>query len=748
MDWRRASMYNSHLCLVMKESLDVCLYRVMTSLWFHFTASLFFLFGFIAKHLFRINRENDSQVSEIKETKEEKEEEEEGEEEVSEFCFKFEYQVSEDEKESRSSSVITEINKYQFLSENDFSGFFEEPEVKTIFHVQESSAVDDDLQQQTMEAVLEELKLKFNSKELLEEALCFKKQKKCNSETSLCSDGTEFISEEFSGFDSDSESSTSDGYSVKNLVVDSDSDGFLSERDFGGDSDVEKEEFKEYALKKDAPLQFSSSFDSDIFRIGIDTGIGGRSSCSSSKTPPTDHSVHSEELWSDDESCDHFIELKQLKGLKFIASSDDELFSFRNEENSLKDDARETKRDKSNDNVEKKPEEINSKNLDDEEFDALESLWEHQDLIEQLRMELRKARATGLPTILEESESPKTIEVPQPLKIDGKFLREDPIDELHKFYKSYRERMRKFDILNYQKMYAIGFLQLKDPLQSLASQAKASIVFQNLWPFRHRKGGDDLSKKFIKDLQSDLETVYVGQTCLSWEFLRWQYEKARELPESDPHWNQQYNQVAGEFQQFQVLIHRFLENESFQGPRLSNYVKNRCILRNLLQVPVIREDCMKDKIEEQKKGSYVITSELLEEIMEESIRVLWEFIKADKDETPVILKGLIGSQVELQDPSDYEILVNAQKILQKKEKKLKDILRTGNCIVKKFKKAREDRSNQELFFSQIDMKLVARVLKMSRLTSDQLLWCHKKLSKITFSERKVDREPAFLLFPC
>lgn len=129
---------------------------------------------------------------------------------------------------------------------------------------------------------------------------------------------------------------------------------------------------------------------------------------------------------------------------------------------------------------------------------------------------------------------------------------------------------------------------MKDPLQSLASQAKTSVVFQNLWPFRHRKCGDDLSKKFIKDLQSDLETVYVGQTCLSWEFLQWEYEKARELPESDPHWSHQYNQVAGEFQQFQVLIHRFLENESFQGPRLSNYVKNRCILRNLLQVPVIR----------------------------------------------------------------------------------------------------------------------------------------------------------------
>jgi hypothetical protein len=44
----------------------------------------------------------------------------------------------------------------------------------------------------------------------------------------------------------------------------------------------------------------------------------------------------------------------------------------------------------------------------------------------------------------------------KPWRIDAKFLREDPMDELNKFFKSYRDRMRKFDILCYQKMYAIG----------------------------------------------------------------------------------------------------------------------------------------------------------------------------------------------------------------------------------------------------------------------------------------------------
>lgn len=94
--------------------------------------------------------------------------------------------------------------------------------------------------------------------------------------------------------------------------------------------------------------------------------------------------------------------------------------------------------------------------------------------------------------------------------------------------------------------------------------------------------------KFIKELQSDLEVVYVGQMCLSWEFLHWQYMKALNLWDSDPRGIRKYNEVAGDFQQFQVLMQRFIENEPFQGHRVQYYIKGRYDLRNLLQVPVIR----------------------------------------------------------------------------------------------------------------------------------------------------------------
>lgn len=55
----------------------------------------------------------------------------------------------------------------------------------------------------------------------------------------------------------------------------------------------------------------------------------------------------------------------------------------------------------------------------------------------------------------------------------------------------------------------------------------------------------------------------------------------------------------------------------------------------------------------------------MEEIMEESIRIFWEFVRADKDETPGILKGFIGTHVELQSPSDFDLLEDIQADLYK-----------------------------------------------------------------------------------
>ncbi|KAA8547988.1 hypothetical protein F0562_004417 [Nyssa sinensis] len=63
--------------------------------------------------------------------------------------------------------------------------------------------------------------------------------------------------------------------------------------------------------------------------------------------------------------------------------------------------------------------------------------------------------------------------------------------------------------------------------------------------------------------------------------------------------------------------------------------------------------------------------------------------------------------------------MEVRKNLQKKERKLKDLLRSGNCILRKFRKCQEDSSDHVLcFFCQVDMKLVSRktLLFQSNLT--------------------------------
>ncbi|KZV54591.1 interaptin-like [Dorcoceras hygrometricum] len=368
-------------------------------------------------------------------------------------------------------------------------------------------------------------------------------------------------------------------------------------------------------------------------------------------------------------------------------------------------------------------------NSHSDDANKLESLWEHQELIEQLKMELRKVRATGLPTIFEESESPRISEDLKPWKIDERFQHEGCIGELHKFFKSYGERMRKFDILNYQKMYAIEI--------SVAMEA------QSPWQRPH--------EEVHNELQGDLEAVYVGQICLSWEFLHWQYEKALDLWDSDPRGVRWYNEVAGEFQQFQVLIQRFIEDEPFQGPRVQNYVKNRCVLRSLLQVPLIREDKAKDKRKSGKNDTvdeYGVTSGMLVEIMEESIRLFWRFVGADKDCTVASIKKMAG---QASNSEDNKLLLLLKKDLLKKERRIKDILRSENCFLRRFRRSQDDDEWDEVlyFFSQVDLKLVCRVLSMPRVTRDQLAWCHNKLSTISFvNRRKIHVQPAFLLFPC
>ncbi|KAK8526032.1 hypothetical protein V6N12_020513 [Hibiscus sabdariffa] len=396
-------------------------------------------------------------------------------------------------------------------------------------------------------------------------------------------------------------------------------------------------------------------------------------------------------------------------------------------------------------NVEDEGEEEEDWSDDDDDDD--------DELIQRLKMEMKMARTGGLATILEESsESPKMVEQLGPLKIDEKYDHKDHIAEIQKVYKSYRDKMRKLDILNSQTMHAISLLQLKDPVRVSTTFGKSSapgiksLLSHNVWLFKQRKPGADPAMKLIRDLHIDFETVYVGQVCLSWEILHWQYGKVKMLSESDRHslGFHQYNQVAGEFQRFQVLVQRFLEDEPFQNrPRVENYTKNRRAVRHLLQVPVVKDDRLKNKLED------AVSDEMLTDIIEESMHVLWEFIRADKDDSSVVSKTPQQAQVAPHDPIDLELLMDVRADLQKKEKRFKEIQRSTNCIIKKLQRQQGGNLfDHALFIAQVELKLVSRVLNMLKISTDQLVWCHEKLQRINFRARKIEIEPSFTLFPC
>ncbi|KAJ0763486.1 hypothetical protein HanPI659440_Chr08g0281131 [Helianthus annuus] len=390
-----------------------------------------------------------------------------------------------------------------------------------------------------------------------------------------------------------------------------------------------------------------------------------------------------------------------------------------------------------------------------EEDDDDDVLMEHQELIDQMKTELRNARTGGLPTILEESETSRVEEDYKPLEINEKLEHRDQMGQIQKFYKSYSEKMRKLDVLNYQTLQAINFLRMKHPDQTNAGEnaslsAIKSVLLPSLWPCKLRRIYADPTLKSITELHKDLEIVYVGQACLSWEMLHWQYKKVKELQLYDPQGYQSYNQVAIEFQQFHVLLRRFTEDELFQGPRVQNYTKQRCNVRGLLQVPAIKDDNLREKKARKKEEGDAVSISTMAKMIKESMMVFWEFLHTDKDTTNLFLTIILqGSKAHLQDPADSDLFTNIKTIHQKKERKLKDMLRTGNCIVKKFQKQQETILDQHMFVSQVELRLVSRVLSLPRLSRDQLGWCQSKLNNIRFVDRKIQVEDSlFLLFPC
>lgn len=382
-------------------------------------------------------------VSEFKETNEADELEEK---ETPNFFFKFQFQTYREEGEPAVLSSVppTSTNKYEHLSEKDFSHYLEEPEDASL--------------------AVKELHAGSNgeflaNKEIMEDGVLSDKgfaEKESEAES---------VREEIKEISADSVRAEYD-------VSRDDDAPCLTEEDFIlSDSIISSHEFMSRYVASTSDGFLSDKDFKDVFELGILKGQTAEPIDENSELEHLNLNSGYEADGFDEEDSDRMEGLKKMEEAvqnPAKVEEDTEMLSDKDSEDNNNCSKKEhgCKQNEAKYILEMpKSNPQNSSAADSEESNGLETLWEHQDLIEQLKMELKKVRATGLlPTIVEEDESPKIMEYLKPWKIDEKFQHEDRMGELHKFYRSYSERMRKFDILNYQKMYAMSKLHVTTSL--------------------------------------------------------------------------------------------------------------------------------------------------------------------------------------------------------------------------------------------------------------------------------------------
>ncbi|CAI8606812.1 unnamed protein product [Vicia faba] len=375
-----------------------------------------------------------------------------------------------------------------------------------------------------------------------------------------------------------------------------------------------------------------------------------------------------------------------------------------------------------------------------EEDDDDECDWDDNEVMQQIKLKLKYARQGGLSTIFEEEEELEDEEEKEPsLKViemintssmeykdQEKMIYEYHNVEIQKVYRCYAQKIRRLDVLNFQVMHAIDCLQLKDPLlvqKSTIQHTKPLVIPQTLGSIKAQKNIFEPVLKLVKELHWDLELLYVGKICLSWEMLCWQYVKIKQC---DSQFSLRCDLVADELQLFQVLMQQFLEDDPFQN------------------------DSAKDKKKIKWGEDDVIASENLEEIIKESMQIFWEFVEAYKDDGNVFQKIPRYRMNEIKDKEISELLEDIQTQLHKKERKVKEKLRSGNWIVRKFQKQNEGQIqlDYEQLLAQVGLRLISKVISMKKLRKDHLIWCSAKLNQINFVDKKIQVEPSVLLFPC
>ncbi|CAI9758659.1 unnamed protein product [Fraxinus pennsylvanica] len=288
------------------------------------------------------------------------------------------------------------------------------------------------------------------------------------------------------------------------------------------------------------------------------------------------------------------------------------------------------------------------------------------------------------------------------------------------FYRTYTERMRWFDTLSRDRLFGIN------------------AIVHGSWNKMDRK-------TIARSLESDLELIYVAQMCLSWEALYYQYRQIESIINTQKEASF-HNCTAGDFQKFQVLLERFMEEEKCKKcKRYSNFIHKRFSFKSLLQVPEV-----KGYVEEENgtiRGEPIRASEAFK-AMEKCIKAFWLFVKSDDKPLWKFKSILTIHSPRVEDPKDLELFYDLTKDLQKKGLLLKDLQGKKKFWLKReVNPMRRESEKIDVLLTTIDMKLVEIVLKMSIISTSHLKWCREKLNNLEFKEGKIFREHTGHLFP-
>ncbi|KAA8542707.1 hypothetical protein F0562_023794 [Nyssa sinensis] len=303
--------------------------------------------------------------------------------------------------------------------------------------------------------------------------------------------------------------------------------------------------------------------------------------------------------------------------------------------------------------------------------------------------------------------------------------------ESYTVFQKYDEEMMFLDRISAQKLHETESLR---SIQACPTSISERIVHKLTTKNKR-------STEFSQNPYQELEGAYVAQICLTWEALNWNYKYFQRLRasrrESDPGCPAH---IAQQFQQFQVLLQRYVENEPYEhGRRPEVYARMRSLAPKLLQVPEYRDS------DDETKEEYFrsrISSVAFVMIMEESIRTFMNFLKADRENHCQILAAFFRRNRRASvDPTR---LLQMKKVNHKKKLKVKDLRRAGKCLRKRRLKEDEE---MEILMALIDLKVVSRVLRMTELSEEQLHWCEDKMNKVRVGDAKLQRDPSPLFFP-